>query len=170
MIDELNLPASTNLQLPLPVDGRALKIAHALISNPADTRNQTALAKAFGLSTRTLSRLFTEQTGLTFACWRQQARILSSLQLLVKGESVANVAFASGYDNVSSYIAVFRQRFGVTPKSYFPHSAPPWGANLRGQAPHLNVKTQCSLPEPDVPLTPSKPKKFTSLRTKIHGE
>ena len=107
------------LQLLLPIDKRARTVAQQLLAHPDDDRLQAELAASAGLSVRTLIRFVIGQTGLTFARWRQQARILRSLEGLAAGLPVALVAAQYGYDNTSAYIAVFRQRFGVTPGLYF---------------------------------------------------
>lgn len=119
LLDEFLQAPKAALQLLLPADKRALNVAHQLLTHPGDKRGQAELAACAGLSVRTLSRLFVNQTGLTFARWRQQARVLRSLEGLAAGLPVAQVAAMYGYDNTSAYIAVFRQRFGVTPGIYF---------------------------------------------------
>ncbi|MCG8710760.1 helix-turn-helix transcriptional regulator [Brenneria sp. 4F2] len=123
LIDELLSAPAIPSHLPLPNDSRALKIAREILENPADARTQADWAAWGGLSARSLSRLFLAQTGINFARWRQQARLLRSLALLANGDPVGNVAAACGYENVSAYIAVFRQRFGVTPGGYFARDA-----------------------------------------------
>lgn len=117
--DEVRMQENTPLQLPLPQDARLLKIARALLNEPADNRTQSEWAAWAGLSTRTLSRRFINETGMTFARWRQQARVIRSLEPLSRGEAVNRIAAECGYDNVSAYIAAFRQRFGTTPGLYF---------------------------------------------------
>ncbi|CAI1008474.1 helix-turn-helix domain-containing protein [Serratia quinivorans] len=117
--DEVRMQENTPLQLPLPQDARLLKIARALLNEPADNRTQSEWAAWAGLSIRTLSRRFINETGMTFARWRQQARVIRSLEPLSRGEAVNRIAAECGYDNVSAYIAAFRQRFGTTPGLYF---------------------------------------------------
>jgi AraC-like DNA-binding protein len=117
--DEVRMQENTPLQLPLPQDARLLKIARALLNDPADNRTQSEWATWAGLSIRTLSRRFINETGMTFARWRQQARVIRSLEPLSRGEAVNRIAGDCGYDNVSAYIAAFRQRFGTTPGLYF---------------------------------------------------
>ncbi|WP_061796386.1 helix-turn-helix domain-containing protein [Serratia ficaria] len=119
LLDEMHREDSPPLQLPLPQDARLLNIARALLNDPASERSQNAWAGWAGLSPRTLSRRFMRETGVSFARWRQQARVLRSLEPLSRGEPVNRVASACGYDNVSAFIAAFRQRFGTTPGSYF---------------------------------------------------
>ncbi|OKB68072.1 AraC family transcriptional regulator [Serratia marcescens] len=119
LLDEMHTASRTPLQLPLPQDARLLNIARALLNDPASPRSQREWADWAGLSPRTLSRRFLQETGVSFALWRQQARVLRSLEGLSRGEPVGAVADACGYDNVSAYIAAFRRRFGVTPGAYF---------------------------------------------------
>ncbi|OSN10245.1 transcriptional regulator [Lonsdalea iberica] len=103
------------LHLTFPVDRRARNVANALLNNPGGAWDQAQLAKQWGLSVRSLSRLFRLQTGLSFSQWRQQAKIIVSLRWVLAGLSISDVAMMSGYSNVSAYIEAFRQRFGQTP-------------------------------------------------------
>ncbi|KAF0801636.1 AraC family transcriptional regulator [Alcanivorax xiamenensis] len=103
------------LGLPMPTDPRLLKIARALLDDPADRRDQSEWAHWAGLSARTLSRRFPQETGLSFQRWRQRARLLRALERLAGDAPVTTVALELGYDNVSAFIAAFRDTFGVTP-------------------------------------------------------
>ncbi|MBF9002495.1 helix-turn-helix transcriptional regulator [Vibrio sp. NFV-1] len=106
------------LGLPLPIDRRARNIADELLKSPSSHLSQEQLASHWGVSVRTLSRIFIKQTGLTFSQWRQQSKIITSLALIEKGLSINEVAAQSGYTNVSAYIEAFRQRFGETPGKF----------------------------------------------------
>ncbi|SDI03216.1 AraC-type DNA-binding protein [Vibrio xiamenensis] len=106
------------LGLPLPMDRRARNIADELMRCPSSDLTQEQLASQWGVSVRTLSRIFIKQTGLTFSQWRQQSKIVTSLKLIQQGLSIAEVAERSGYSNVSAYIEAFRQRFGETPGKF----------------------------------------------------
>ncbi len=115
---ELSLGDPLPLQLTLPSDRRARNVANELLKNPACALSQSHLAQQWGLSVRNLSRLFQQQTGLSFSQWRQQAKVVASLQWVLAGLPVSEVALLSGYSNVSAYIDVFRQRFGKTPGQF----------------------------------------------------
>lgn len=106
------------LGLPLPFDRRARNIADELLRCPSSDLTQDQLASHWGVSVRTLSRIFIKQTGLTFSQWRQQSKIVTSLTLIQQGLSINEVAERSGYSNVSAYIEAFRQRFGETPGKF----------------------------------------------------
>ncbi|MGF6802828.1 AraC-like DNA-binding protein [Paraburkholderia youngii] len=112
------LPAAP-LGLNWPRDPRAQRIAEALSANPAQSLVLDELAAAAGVTARTAARLFAKETGQTFGQWRQQLRLLAALEHLGAGESVTQVALEVGYNDVSSFIAVFRDAFGDTPARYF---------------------------------------------------
>ncbi|MFM0327980.1 helix-turn-helix domain-containing protein [Caballeronia glebae] len=76
-------------------------------------------SKRLNLCERSLSRLFLQQTGLSFRQWRQRSRLLFSLSLLEKGERVTDVAIACGYESMSAFIAAFKEQMGFTPKELF---------------------------------------------------
>ena len=54
------------------------------------------MARARGRESRALTRLFREQTGMSFVKWRQQLHIGLALQRLASGERVTNVAIDLG--------------------------------------------------------------------------
>ena len=51
--------------------------------------------------------------------WRQQLRLLKSLQLLAAGEKISHAALEAGYGTPSAFIAMFRKTLGTTPRRYF---------------------------------------------------
>jgi AraC-like DNA-binding protein/quercetin dioxygenase-like cupin family protein len=115
LMDELEAAQIEPLLLPLPSDVRALAAAECVLKNPADGSTAEALARRCGLSARTLERVFRAETGMRFGLWRQKARLLESVRVLVVRGSVTDAAFESGYSGVSAYIAAFKQTFGCTP-------------------------------------------------------
>ena len=118
LMDEVEGAQIEPLLLPLPSDVRALKAADCVLKNPADDATADGLARRSGLSTRTLERLFRAETGMRFGLWRQKARLLESVRVLVEGGSVTDAALESGYSSVSAYIAAFKQTFGCTPSKF----------------------------------------------------
>ena len=118
ILDQILIQPLVPLALPLPVDQRLLQITQSLIKNPADTRVLGDWALKVGASKRTLNRLFSKQTGMSFRTWRQQLRLHRGLELLAAGESVTLVAIELGYENTSAFIAMFRRCLGSTPTRY----------------------------------------------------
>jgi AraC-like DNA-binding protein len=128
LMDELRNAPIGPLALPLPTDSRALAAAMRVLENPADSLGLEAVARQCGVGGRTLERLFHAETGMRYGLWRQKARLLESIRLLVESRSVTHAALESGYSSASAYIAAFKQTFGCTPKTVLSNSAAeiPW--------------------------------------------
>ena len=122
ILDQISLQPVASLALPMPTEPRLLRVVQALIANPADSRELGDWAASVGASKRTLGRLFTAQTGLSFQAWRQQRRLLRALELLAAGNRVTDIALELGYDNTSAFIAMFRRCMGTTPRHYLSNS------------------------------------------------
>ena len=119
LVDEIRAAPAVPLHLPQPADPRALFVARTLAADPADPRPLGAFARPAGASVRTLARLFRRETGLSFAAWRQQLRLLRALERLAAGEPVTAVALDLGYSGPSAFVAMFRRALGVSPGRYF---------------------------------------------------
>jgi AraC-like DNA-binding protein len=119
VFDLLEPVALATISVTMPTDERALEVASALVSNPADRRNLAAWGREVGASGRTLTRAFLADTGIPFARWRTSLRLQAAIPLLAAGEPVASVADFVGYDTPSAFIAAFRRHTGVTPGAYF---------------------------------------------------
>ncbi len=119
ILDRLPSLQVAPLHLPQPRDPRILRIAEMLQANPADERTIEELAIATGVTGRTAARLFARETGISFGQWRRQLRLLKALELLGGGASVTRAAVEVGYQDVSSFIGVFTDAFGMTPAKYF---------------------------------------------------
>ena len=123
IFDEIRKLPRERSGLPMPKDQRLRRITSAIADNPADNRRLEDWAKWATISTRTLSRRFTAETGFCFTEWRQQVRLLRALELLSVGTSVTTIAFDLGYETVSAFIAMFRRKLGVTPTRYLEEGA-----------------------------------------------
>ena len=119
ILDMIQTLDTTPLQLPVPQDERLLKITAHIIQNPASQRRLDEWGHIIGATSRTLTRLFHKETGMSFSQWRQQARLLEALRQLARDESVTSVAMNLGYDSVSAFVAMFRKNLGSTPGQYF---------------------------------------------------
>jgi AraC-like DNA-binding protein len=115
LVEELREAPEQPLQLPEPRDDRLQAVARMLYENPADNASLAKFAKTTGASTRTLSRLFRKELGMTFYEWRTQLRIYHALVLLGDGHDATQTAYACGWANPSSFIAAFTNIIGTTP-------------------------------------------------------
>src|SRR5438477_594536 len=92
LIDQLEAVRAVPLQLPSPTDARALRLAETLQRNAGDRYSLEEACKRAGASKRTIERLFQQETGLSLGKWRQQLRLMRSLQLLAAGEKITHAA------------------------------------------------------------------------------
>jgi AraC-like DNA-binding protein len=123
LIDQLETVQAVPLQLPAPSDPRAARVAATLQGNVDNSRSMASVCAQAGASKRTIERLFQEETRMSMGKWRQQLRLLRSLQLLAAGEKISHAALEAGYSTPSAFIAMFRKALGTTPRRYFENGA-----------------------------------------------
>jgi AraC-like DNA-binding protein len=119
LLDQLAVLPVVPLELPMPRDPRALRVATRLRADPGAAQGLDTLARSAGASRRTLERVFRKETGIPLGRWRQQARLLHALDLLARGDAVTSVALEVGYESPSAFIAAFTDAFGTTPGRYY---------------------------------------------------
>lgn len=123
VLDQIATTQEAPLELPMPADKRAVRIADGIMANPGDARTLEEISAGSGASARTLARLFAEQTRMSFGQWRTQARLTRALQRLAEGVPVQLVAPEVGYERPSAFIAMFKRELGETPGRYFDDAA-----------------------------------------------
>lgn len=104
--------------MPLPEDPRARAIADAVIADPADGRGLDAWARYANTGVRTITRLFTRETGMSFAQWRTHVRVRAALGHLARGVPVGRTARAVGYRKPGAFSEAFRRVTGRSPGTY----------------------------------------------------
>lgn len=118
LIDEFQAMTPTQCFLPLSNDFHLQLVLNELLKNPGDTRSIEHFAKIACTSSRTLSRLFIKELGLSFSHWRKQLRLLNAIEMLDTGASVGQISFELGYNSPSAFIEMFRKEFGIPPGKY----------------------------------------------------
>jgi AraC-like DNA-binding protein/quercetin dioxygenase-like cupin family protein len=109
IIGEIESAAAAEFELPLPADKRLVAICGALIENPSLAFDIDGWADRAGLSRRTLTRKFREETGLSFGVWRRRLRALSAAALVSEGAKPDAAARKAGYKSASALIAMMRR-------------------------------------------------------------
>jgi AraC-like DNA-binding protein len=104
--------------LTMPDDPRARLLAQATLLDPLDKRRLESRCRDFGMSARTLQRIFLRELGINFDSWQRQLRLLKAVELLASGASVKAVAAEVGYRQASTFISMFAQQFGQTPRAW----------------------------------------------------
>lgn len=117
-LDQLAAAPEVPVRLPRLRDPRLRAVADAFEVDARDGRTLEQFGLAVGASERTLQRLFTAETGMTFGRWRTLLRLQHGLVALGRGDTVTTAATRAGYDQPSAFIAAFKSAFGTTPGQY----------------------------------------------------
>lgn len=119
LLSVLTPAEASGVDLPLPRDPRARRIAAAVLDEPGLPHRLADWARRTHTSEKTIQRVFLADTGMTFSEWRTQVRLFSSLPLLAEQMPVSAVASHVGYTSTNGFTSAFRQHFGTTPATYF---------------------------------------------------
>jgi AraC-like DNA-binding protein/quercetin dioxygenase-like cupin family protein len=114
---ELHHAEDSTTFIPLPHEPRCRRAADIVLGDPTASHEIETLARAVGTSARTLSRLFSSETQLSFKSWSQRARIAAAIERLSMETDVSVKQLASdlGYASVPAFSHAFRQVTGKTP-------------------------------------------------------
>lgn len=106
----LNLPATAD---PLVTAAANYTLSHL------DRVTVSDVARATGVSERTLRRVFSTRLGMSWRSYLLRARILRSMALLAQPDrSVLDVSIAVGFDDVGAFARSFARHCGETPSVY----------------------------------------------------
>lgn len=117
-LDELHAASQQKGRLVLPKSRPLNEMAREILANPVRRKSIEEWAQRMKISSRSISRHFSRETGMTFAQWRQCASLMAARKWLAQGESVQQVSRRVGYENVSAFIASFRKLYGQTPSHF----------------------------------------------------
>ncbi|WP_044562680.1 helix-turn-helix domain-containing protein [Azospirillum sp. B4] len=118
LLDEIAAAPEERLHLPMPTDERLRRLAALMMADPGERGSMEQWARRAGLSERTLARLLTRETGMSFGPWRQRLTIMLALQRMAEGAPVQQVALDLGYESASSFVTMFRKVLGAPPAQY----------------------------------------------------
>jgi len=123
LLAEVRKAPALRLGLPMPRDRRLSAVCHGLANDPASSLTLEDWAKRVGASSRTLARLFQDETSMGFAAWRQQLRLARSIELISRGTPLGEVAHTMGYTGLSAFSAMFKRAFGTPPSRFIGNAA-----------------------------------------------
>ena len=86
---ELHQAEDSATFVPLPHEPRCRRAAMIVLDDPTGLHDIDTLAREVGTSARTLSRLFSTETQLSFKSWCQRARIAAAIQRISTDASVS---------------------------------------------------------------------------------
>ncbi|MQW86515.1 AraC family transcriptional regulator [Sinorhizobium saheli] len=118
LLEEIPRLTERPLGLPFPRDRKLAALCRQFLKAPSAAANIDEWAERLGISRRSFTRLFRQETGVSFVTWRQQACIFASLPRIADGEPITTVALDAGYENVAAFTTMFRRMLGAPPSLY----------------------------------------------------
>jgi len=118
MVLDVLSPSTRALSVHVPASPLLQPIVQAALTDPADDRSLTDWSAALGVSARTITRAFHQETGLGFAAWTAGVRAQHAARMLVAGEHIEDVAIRLGYRSASAFGVAFRRATGLTPGAF----------------------------------------------------
>jgi len=119
LLEEIETLPERALGLPFPTHARLAELCRDYVIHPAPDARIDDWAARLAMSRRTFTRLFREQTGISFATWRQQACVFACLPKLADGQPITRLALEAGYESVPAFTTMFKRMLGTSPRSYF---------------------------------------------------
>jgi AraC-like DNA-binding protein len=116
IVTQIERASSVPTMLAMPKDARALSLAEVIVASPKASLD--AQCRKAGVTPRTMQRVFRREVGTDLETWRRQARLMKAMELLAAGRRIKEVAFAVGYRQASTFVAMFRRSMGVTPRAW----------------------------------------------------
>jgi AraC-like DNA-binding protein len=118
LVAEMRKLPQCALDLPLPESADLVELCERILADLSTRRTCGGDADEMNTSSRTLYRRFLKETGISFARWKQQARLLESVQRLAQGAPVTSVAMDLGYESASAFSTMFRRSLGIAPRGF----------------------------------------------------
>jgi transcriptional regulator GlxA family with amidase domain len=114
------LSSSAFARVKLPADSRRVQKVHDyLMQNYTQEIRLGKLADMVGMSEVAFSRFFRLRTGKSVTDYLLDIRIGNAIRMLVDStQSVSEVSYSCGFNNLSNFNRIFRKRKGCTPKEF----------------------------------------------------
>lgn len=111
--------AAIGLQLPVTEHPQLEEITTFIAEHLDDKLKAGDIAQQFGVSERTMLRLFQKEFSMSFVQYLKLLRIIRAVELLVMpGKNVSDVAYAVGYDSLPTFSNNFTELMGIRPNLF----------------------------------------------------
>ena len=98
---------------------RIAKVCDYIEKKCYDSISLAEVSSLVGMSESAFSHFFKKKTGGTFIDYLNNLRIAKACQLLAEtSNTIAEICYSSGFNNISNFIRMFKKRKGVTPNEY----------------------------------------------------
>lgn len=118
IVEELRRAPVLPFYIPIPALPRLAGLCRRFAAAPAVKDTIHNWSAALGMSRRSFTRLFRQETGLSLAAWQRRACVRAALTRLSAGETVTAVAFDLGYSGPAAFTAMFTRVVGAPPSRY----------------------------------------------------
>jgi transcriptional regulator GlxA family with amidase domain len=116
----------------LAQDPRLLRLLRYTESNLGERLTLSRAAELVGLERTYFSRLFHTAAGCTFSCWNRAIRMRRAMALLERRDNeILAIAFAVGYNDLTTFGRAFKTFGGVSPRTYRYSKIPAFGGAKR---------------------------------------
>lgn len=110
--------SAQDICLPWPSSRPLQEVCTSLYVDPADSRGIEDWATDLGASSRTLSRWFDREIGMSLREWKHRLRLLLALERLGTTSSITAIALDLGYATPAAFAHMFRTEMGETPTEW----------------------------------------------------
>ncbi|WP_312900020.1 helix-turn-helix transcriptional regulator [Chryseobacterium taichungense] len=108
-----------SIQLPTTDDQRLNTITDSLRMRLHENLSLESTAKLFGMSVRSLTRLFQTKLHITFIQYIKMLRIIRAMELIkTTGLNMTEIAYEVGYSNISAFSNNFLQLTNMRPSEF----------------------------------------------------
>lgn len=117
------LPEISNKKLPIALpfseNERIKPILDYMLLNVADNHSLESIGRAFGISERSLSRLFQQHLSTTFLQYLKLLRVVKSIELMLQTDLLmSEIAYTVGYGSLSAFSTAFIQLTNYRPSDF----------------------------------------------------
>jgi AraC-like DNA-binding protein len=108
-----------DLHLPTTVNPNLEPVLEYMHAHFGEKISVPKIALLFGVSERTLSRLFKQELRMSLIQYLKLLRMVRAVEMLVQpGKNVSEVAYAVGYESLPSFSNNFTEIMGIRPNSF----------------------------------------------------
>lgn len=118
IVEEVRSAPVRPLCLPVPRHPALARCCRRFSEAPSLKESTDAWSDSLGLSRRTFTRIFRQETGLSLGEWRRRACLHAAIARLLAGDTVTNIALDLGYANPAAFTAMFTRMVGASPVEY----------------------------------------------------
>lgn len=105
------------LQITIPSDKRLLEVCEFINESYHENHSIEELAETANLSTRSLQRIFKQETGISVKKYIQLIKILKSVELIDSNQfTLSEIAYKIGYKSLSAFTSSYLAVMNVKPK------------------------------------------------------